>query len=312
MNINIKAVFILLTLISCFSANAQEQALKVSYRVNSDKSVDFEYLKTDPGTYTVSLQFKELSNSLSNKDLQMSAKYYSGRLLSLRPDKKDLAIGFSYSVNFIRGKLKPKYSPEFIYLLPYKKDTKVKVSELFHVGSVYFGNQQPDDWKAYRFFSEQQDTVTAIRKGIVVEVKDLYETNEPGEISYTSKTNDLIIEHADGTLAAYKGFKNGSIKVVTGQTVLPGASLGVNSKSNGKSAYGINVMIYYLKSADFESVRNKNLTNSKSLYGFITPHFITAEQADGILVPNQEYTSTLNLDVFKKELSKKEVSASLK
>lgn len=312
MTLKSKLALLLLTSISYFSTNAQESALKVSHRINSDKSVDFDYEKTDPGTYTVLMKFNELSNSSVNRDLQITAKYYSGRLTSLRPDNKDLGIGFSYSTSFIRGKLKPKYDPNFLYLLPYKKNAKVKALESYYVNSVYFGNTEPEDWKAYRLFSAQQDTVTAIRKGIVVDIKDLYDTDESGGISYTSKTNDLIIEHTDGTLAVYRGFKKGSIALKVGQTVLPGTTLGINTRSNGNKLFGINIMVYYLKSADFESAKNKNLSNAKSLYGFITPHFNTAENADAILVLNQEYTSSGNVEVFKKELSKKEMIAELK
>lgn len=312
MSFKSKLALLLLTSISYFSTNAQESTLKVSHRVNSDKSIDFDYEKTDPGTYTVLMKFNELSNSSTNRDLQITAKYYSGRLTSLRPDNKDLGIGFSYSTTYIRGKLNPKYNPNFLYLLPYKKNTKVKASESYYVNSVYFGSTEPEDWKAYRFFSVNQDTVTAIRKGIVVELKDLYDTDESGGITYTSKTNDLIIEHTDGTLAVYRGFKKGSISLKIGQTVLPGAPLGINTRSNGNKLYGISIMVYYLKSADFESAKNKNLSNTKSLYGFITPHFSTTENADVILVPNQEYTSSGNYEVFKKELSKKEMSAELK
>ncbi|RZK64375.1 MAG: hypothetical protein EOO95_11200 [Pedobacter sp.] len=307
------ATSVLLTIASLafFKAEAQD-SFQISYRVNTNKSVDFDYQKSDPGTFTVLLKFNDLTNSLASREQQITSKNYSGRLLSLTPDNKDNGIGFGYSYTYIRGKLKPKYNPDFLYLIPYKKDVIVRVAESSFVNATYFGSTTPDDWKVYKFFTKTADTVTAIRKGIVVEVRDLHETDESADVAYTSKINDLIIEHSDGTLASYRGFKKGSISVKVGETVLPGSNLGINTKTNGNTFYGVSIMLYYLKSVDFESAKNANLKTSKSLYGIITPHFSTVESADVIPEPQQEYTSLRNPDVVKKELSKKEIAVAIK
>ncbi|RYE58633.1 MAG: hypothetical protein EOP48_03125, partial [Sphingobacteriales bacterium] len=164
----------------------------------------------------------------------------------------------------------------------------------------------PEDWKSYRFYTTEQDTVTAIRKGVVVEIKDLYETTEGDGVAYTSKTNELIIEHGDGTLATYRGFKKGSFKVKIGQTVFPGTSLGVNSKYDKNGRYNVSVMITYLKSADFEN-KSTSLSKSKSFYGFITPHFMTEVSPNEVLASQKTYQATSTPDVVQKEMSKKEI-----
>ncbi|RZM28573.1 MAG: hypothetical protein EOO88_08370 [Pedobacter sp.] len=294
---------------ACFAAVnacAQQPAVTVKYTVNPNKSVTFDYVKTDPGTYTVALKLSNLTNAYASETSNLTAGFYSGRLLNLEPTNKDQGIGFSYTYSYIRGKLKPKFNADFIYVLPCKNGSKVKVMESTFLNATYFGNTAPDDWKVYRFGTAQEDTVTAIRKGIVVDIKDVAETNIAEGVQYSSRINELTIEHADGTIATYKHFKKGSFVVKVGQTVYPGTPLGVNAKNNANGMFGVTIMVAYLKSADFEAARAQNVQNSKSMYGFVNPHFYTAEGADVALVSQKEYTAASTPEVVKKEMSKKE------
>ena len=293
----------------CISLNlsAQERAVTVTYKTNPDKTVDFSYEKSDIGSYTVILNFKTYENTHIT-DKEYTIKNYSGNLVTLTPINKEQSINFSYGYSSIRGKLNPKWNPDFVYLLPVKEGIKVKVVESGFLSAKYFGNTTPDDWKVYRFYTPDEATVTAIRKGIVVDIKEnaIDKENSP-ELTYTSQTNDITVEHPDGTLAVYKGLKKGSIVVKPDQTVVPGSTLGINSRLNTKSQYGITLSIIYLKSTDLESKRSQNLTNSKSLYGFVTPYFLTAENAKHILVAQKEYTSVTTPEIIQQELSKKEL-----
>ncbi|WP_133558885.1 M23 family metallopeptidase [Pedobacter duraquae] len=300
---------IVMSVTACFTfvnAFTQEPAVMVNYKVNTNKSVTFDYVKTDPGNYTVAFKLTNLSNAYASDNTNLNAGFYSGRLLNLEPTNKDQGIGFSYSYSYIRGKLKPKFNPDFVYTLPCKNGTKVKVLEVSFLNAMYFGNTTPEDWKVYRFCTAKEDTVTAMRKGIVVEIKDTQETNLGEGVEYSSRINELTIEHADGTIATYKHFKRGSFTVKVGETVYPGTPLGINVKYNANSMYGATVMIMYLKSADFEAAKNQNVQNSKSMYGFVTPHFYTAEGADLILIPQKDYTAASTPELVKKEMSKKE------
>jgi hypothetical protein len=292
--------------LSVNTATAQDAPVKVNYVIASNKNVDFSFEKADPGTYTVVLKFNNLTNTYDVGRQEYEAKGYIGRLTTLSPTNKEQGVGFSYSYSYIRGKFKPKYDPDFIYLLPCKKGNKVKATESTFINATYFGSTTPDDWKVYRFYTDAEDTVTAVRKGTVVAVKDLYETAEGG-VAYTSSTNELIIEHADGTLATYRGFKKGSFRVQVGQTVFPGTVLGVNSKSAANGRPGIALLITYLKSSDFEGGRNQNVTNSKSFYGFITPKFYTADNPAATLVAQQDYVSAITPEIIRKEFTKKEL-----
>ena len=296
----------LLTLLICATAlvaRAQEKELAISSKRNEDKSVSIIAEKNFPGTYTVVLNFRELTNASNVGDPIYKVRYSGDNILTLTPDNKNQGIGLSYSYSYIRGELNPKYNKSFVYVLPYKSGKKTRAVESSFLKATYFGSTTPADWKAYRFYTEQADTVTAVRKGLVVSVSDLYD-DETKDLKYTSKVNTVIVEHADGTLANYKGFKKG-IFVKEGQTVFPGTALGMNSIINER--YGISLMITYLKSANFGNNKNQNAKESESLYGFITPHFYTAENANGVLSNQQYYTAVATPEVTQKEMTKKEI-----
>jgi len=286
-----------------FKADAQEQQVNITYKINTDKSVDFSYEKPDPGTYTVMLKFNNLTNSTGQSEQVFNIKGYSGNFLTLRPQNKEQGIGFSYRYSYIRGRLDPKYNAGFVYLLPYKKGSKVTATETVWIGSKYFGKTSPEDWKAYRFYTNNEDTVTAIRKGVVVEIKDLYDTEKMDGVEFTNNANKIVIEHPDGTLATYTDFKKGTIMVKLGQTVFPETALGINSKVNGRGRFNISLSIIYLKTSDLES--------TNSLYGFVTPHFDTSDSGDTILITQKEYTAADTPEIIGKELSKKELKKAL-
>src|SRR5690606_7454360 len=112
-------------------------------------------------------------------------------------------------------------NPGFSYLLPYPEGTPVQVAETTFLGSIYFGEETPDDWNSYRYYTKEQTKITAMRKGVVVAIVDEHDTPEIGGVSYTSLVNSITIEHEDGTMAHYRGFKKGSFEVKIGETVYP-------------------------------------------------------------------------------------------
>ncbi|MBB5637232.1 hypothetical protein HDF26_004465 [Pedobacter cryoconitis] len=289
---------------SLFKVNAQDAQIKFSQRTNDDRSVNFSYDKNDPGSYTIIIKFSELTNCSGPMEREFTLKGTAGSFMNLRPENKLLNIGFNYRSNYIRGKLNPKYDADFVYLLPYKTGTKVNAKESNYVMTQYFGKTAPADWKSYRFYTKDEDTVTAVRKGMVVELKDGYDPERPGEVQFTSKVNEITIEHPDGTLARYTGFKKGSFAVKLGQTVFPGTALGLNSQTNGNDNFNISFILMYLNSKDFENARNEN---HKSMYGFITPHFYSAGIDNAILVKGQDYTAGDTPDIIRKELNKREL-----
>lgn len=301
-----KIILSLLFAYSFSQLNAQENPIKITRKVNNDRSVSLDFEKPDPGSYTILLKFGNMTNFTNSEKEEVGIKNYSGTVFTAKPDDKEKQVNFSYMYYTFRGKLNPKYNADFVYILPYKSGTKVKVAEAGYVYATYFGTSTPEDWKVYRFYTQDEQLVVAARKGVVVDVKDLYETASVNEVTYTNKTNELTIEHADGTLSTYKGFKKGSLAVKIGDVVFPSTVLGVNSKTNSNTRYGILFSTIYLKSADPEAGK-KGLKESKSVYGFVTPKFFTMAGPGAILETQQEYIAADSPEILQKELSKKEL-----
>lgn len=296
------SLLLLSAALHCFDSKAQEKELTVSSKTNSDRSVSLTAEKNSPGSYTLVLNFRDLSNAHGATDPVFNIKHSNDNFLTLSPINKDQGISYSYSYSYIRGQLQPKYSPLFLYALPYGPGKKMRAVESTFLNATYFGATTPDDWKVYKFSTETADTVTAVRKGTVVSVVDLH-AEDTKDLKFTSKVNSIIVEHADGTLATYKGFKKG-VFVQEGQTVFPGTALGINSITNDR--YGISLMISYLKSADIAAAR-RNTKDAKSLYGFINPYFCTTTNANGQLTNQQYYTAVLPTELVQKEMTKKEL-----
>ncbi|MGC4233932.1 MAG: hypothetical protein QM594_13215 [Niabella sp.] len=283
--------------------SAQERKINITPQRQSNSSIDFNYEKTDPGTYTLVFSFSEYTNTDRPQEIY-SVSDSRGAVFSLRPKNPGQGIGYRYNYRYIRGKLKPKVNKDFCYLLPYAPGIECEVVEAGFANEHYFGAKKPDDWKSYFFYTKNEETVTAIRKGIVVEIVDQYE--DVKNVEYTTQKNTVIIEHEDGTLVRYQGFKKGSLKVKPGETVFPNSPLGQNT-SYTANRFGVSVFIYYLSSVNFESLRGQSLTTPKSLYSIVTPNFLTGDASCIILETRKTYTSFSNEVIITKEMNKKEI-----
>lgn len=299
-----KKLTILLGL-SCalFSGYAQERKLELSSERKSDRSVEISYKKTDPGYYTVVLNFSELTNASSIKEAY-SVNGTAGTLLTLKPSDPNQSIGYRYGYQSIRGKLKPKIDFNFCYLLPYAAGTSCEAVEAGLASERYFGAERPADWKSYLMYTEKQEMVTAIRKGIVVDITDQYDEEKNAE--FTTKLNSVIVEHEDGTLVRYLGFKKGSLKVQVGDAVFPNSPLGLNTQRSTRK-FCISIFMYYLNSVDFESLREQTLSKQKSLYAIITPKFTIENNSCIVLENRKTYTAYSSKEIVTKEMSKKEL-----
>ena len=287
------------------NASAQDQTLQLSSKRLDNRNVEISYEKSKPGDYTVAIKFNNLTNTSQSSEAVFSVNGNSGILLTLNPTDKNQSINYSYSYRYIRGKLNPKFKENFCYILPYKDGTKVSVVEMGYVNEKYFGAEKLSDWKSYAMYTKQQDTVTAVRKGMVVDIVDKFGDNSSGSVTFTSDKNFIIVEHEDGTLLRYSGFKRGSIAVQLGDDVLPGSVLGINGPAQNAD-YSISLLLYYLNSANFESLEGQTLSNPKSLNKILTPRFTFDGTTCDVVENRKEYTVFNNEEIITREMSKKE------
>lgn len=288
---------------SLLTGYAQERKFELKDERKTDKSIEISYTKTEPGYYTVVLNFSELTNTSRPQEI-ISVSGNTGNLLTLKPTDPNQHVGYRYRYQYIRGKYKPRFNADFCYLLPYTQGTNCEVIEAGYANQKYFGAEKPADWKSYFFYTGKEELVTAIRKGLVVEVVDEFETRE--NVEFTTSQNAVIVEHEDGTLVRYLGFKKGSLKVEAGDQVFPNTPLGLNT-FRSKDRFGISIFMYYLNSLDFESLRNQTLVKQKSLYAILTPKFITENNQCMVLENRKTYTAYSSKEIVTKEMSKREL-----
>jgi len=302
-----KNILYLITFFTVISINhellSQNRNIEITYKRNSDKSVDISYTKKLPGSYFVKLEFTTLTNCLESS-IERVIKSSSGRLVKLNPTNSKENINFSYKYYTIRGIPNPKADSLFNYTLPLMEGNNVKIHEASNFGEQYFGSKKPTNWKSYIVYRNNSDTIYSMRKGIVVAITNKYVADTIFKKGYTSKKNTIIIEHSDGTYASYSGFKKNSIFVKLSQTVYPQTKLGLLEIFNtGK--YRLDFSISYLIDNNIENQEKQNLKNRKSKYAYLTPYFLT-ENGFEKLKHCKKYTVTSNEKTLFKEFTKRE------
>ena len=282
---------------------SQNKNIEITYKRNTDKTVDISYTKKLPGSYYIKLEFTTLKNCYKS-NIERVIKNSSGRLIKLKPIDSKQHVNFSYKYSTIRGNPNPKIDSLFNYTIPFKKGKKVRINEAWNVGEKYFGNDRPTNWKSYIIYRKSPDTICSMRKGIVVQITNKFNVDTLFNKSFTSKRNTILIEHSDGTYASYTGFKKNSIFVKLGQTVYPQTKLGILEIFNA-GKYRLSFAIYYIIDSNLENLKKQNLKNRKSRNAFLTPYFITENGSEKIKSRN-EYIVTSNEKILFEEFTKRE------
>lgn len=282
--------------------NSQPNDILVKSEIQNDQSVKFTYEMKTFGTCYLQVNFKSLENSFSS-GFRGNITGSSGSLFTIKPSDPGRGIGFSYAYTWIRGKLMSKVDTSFIYLLPVSKGNKVKVFNHSYLYTQYFGANKPRNWKSFQFNVSEGDTVFSARKGLVVEINDGFEPDTA--FFYSSKSNSILIEHEDGTLARYSVLKKGSITVKPGEMVFAHSPIAVAGTYNLSGNSQISFSVSYLTDDKLDNSGHTTIKTLKNYYSYIDPIFHTTE-GDIHLKPNQSYTADLNTEIITKELSKKE------
>lgn len=305
-----KKLLILLATLTIQITNSQERTEGIFYERNEDHSIDFEYVKSAPGSIFVILKFKNLTNASSNT-IKKTISGFGGDLTTLRPQNTSKSIGFSYSYRILNGNADALPQLDFKYILPFKNNKSIKVRNLNYLGKR-FGAKAPKNWTSFQFLTTPNDTVCAIRKGIVIHVEDKYESEKSGlEYGYKNKNNYIIIEHEDGTMARYGVLKYNSTIVKVGDTVYPSAALAVAGSYDKKENSQLRLSIFYLdnsvKDLDFNEKSKETLENMTHINAYVNPFFILNPNETIQLEKNKTYTGFCNNEIIEEEMTKREL-----
>lgn len=226
-------------------ALAQDSKVFITQSRNTDNSLEFKYLKNAIGHYIVEIELENVANidtrSVANKVFNYNLNSDSGLLFRLSPEDKTRQSQCSYSYTSKLGTLEPKIDDHIIYLLPFKKGKKVNIYTLTRF------DRSPETWKNYAYYSKSKDTIYAMRKGLVVDIRKVASgtliENEKTGINYRT---EVVVEHADGTNASYTGLDENTLKVKIGQTIYPQQAIGtMDSFTDSGKNYNFKFNIYY-------------------------------------------------------------------
>ena len=300
-----KKLILLLLFIPLISFG-QTNIIDVDYVINNDNSVSFNYKKNVVGSYLVILEFSNLSNTRAQRRVSKILKNNSGSLfLKLKPINDENSIGFQYRTMFFKGSVNSKVNEDYPYILPFNKGDKITPRDLYSIENRYLNEEVPEGWKSYSFTFNEKKEVKAIRKGIVIEIKDTYTPDYSIEASFYSEQNSISIEHIDGTVATYKGFDKNTIQLKEGETVYPQTTLGQLVKYDKRDIYRLYLTLYSYTTKDNISLFS---LNSSDDYGitYLTPKFYVRNSQE-ILKDNIPYIVDFDEKTQFKEMRKKEI-----
>lgn len=295
---------------------AQIRTQGVTHQRNNDKSVTFKYTNNVPGSVYVVLKFDQLSNASSDV-IKKTIQGYSGELVTLYPQNTNEGINFSYAYRTLKGNLKAKPDTAFKYVLPFKRGTSIKVRDLGYLGKR-FGDAEPKNWRSFMFLVKPNDTVYAIRKGVVISVIDgeKSDSSDDMEYSFKNKTNRLVIEHEDGTMASYGVLKNHSFMVGVGDVVYPSAPLAIAGSYDKIENSQLRLSLYYLddivEDLDFDEKSKEKFGSRTHIYAYINPLFLVNENEVLKLGKNETYKAFCTNDIIEEEMTKREKKGWLK
>lgn len=277
-----------------FYSQSQAPKIIITQTRNADNSVDFNYTKEAIGSYVVDVNFAKLENTKTKSIPCVNASSDSGLLFTLKPVSKKKKIEFTYSYSLTPGFINPKIDSSVVYVLPFKKDNKVKIYDITRK------DRSPAIWKTHLVYSNKPDTIYCMRKGIVVGINTLTTTSfdDVTQKNTTAYQEQIVVEHADGTFASYTSLNKKSIMVALGQKVYPQTKLGVMDKYN-KDRFKFMFHIYYYQNGE------KDGSNFRLNDRSVQPNFITQNGMEQLENKN-EYVVSYDDNILNQELTEKE------
>lgn len=291
------SAFILLTGIT-LSVFAQNDEVKVDYTYD-ENGVEINAINQSSTPKIVSLNLTVLDNYSTfngNPTTITVMPNSTSSICKLTIINKARKTDFNYRYQYVSGTSEVRFDPQTVYLLPVKEGKSTKIGSVTSIGS-YLKKDLEDNAMGYVFEAEPNDTIYAIRKGVVYDIED---GNDDYTVQfYKREQNRLSIYHKDGTISQYFRVKKGSALVKNGDAVEAGQPLALAAGKMGEKAHVLISFFYF----DEKKAKKQNKPFEFTHY---LPKFITAENQQTELALNQTYTSTHPVDVVTLEMTKRE------
>ena len=146
-----------------------------------------------------------------------------------------LIVNPTFSQNVIKT-----IDTSYLYDLPYEIGRKVFVSQGYNGPYSHSGEYALD------FKLRKGTSVLAAREGIVSRLEDNNTKGGPFK-KYINKGNFIIIEHSDGTFAAYWHLSHKKVFVKKGEAVLKGQLIALSGNTGFSSSAHLHFDVYYIE-----------------------------------------------------------------
>ena len=168
-------------------------------------------------------------------------------IMHLRIKDKSQRSRVSWSYGWVMGSSSAHHDNSFLYVLPFKRDSMVIVSQGFNGKSTHTGNSK----YAVDFVADVGTPLYAARGGLVVATEDSF--NKAGfDKAFGKYANYIVIEHVDKTLGKYYHLKQYGVNVNIGQYVSKGQFIGYSGNTGYSSGPHLHFGVYSV-SADKKS-----------------------------------------------------------
>ena len=194
---------------------------------------------------TIELKATELINLSSSETLPFVGSFPAQsrtKILNLSVQDPRLKSQFQTFFNATVGRVNTQYDKDYLYALPYARGESYLLTQGFN------GRHTHKDQSAYAldFKMDEGTKVHAMREGIVVALEEK-QTEHGYSPAFAEKSNHIIIQHDDGTMAMYGHLKPNGVKVRLGQKVYKHAFIGLSGNTGYSSGPHLHVHISAVK-----------------------------------------------------------------
>ncbi len=231
--------------LSEFTPDAQSKRLVQVISVKTQNGFDLYLENHAYFDVTIELKATELINLSSSKSLPIVGSFPAQsrtKLVNFSIRDPRQKSQFRTFFNATIGRINPDYDKDYLYALPYAR------GEAYILTQGFNGENTHKDQSAYAldFQMDEGTRVHAMREGIVIALEEK-QTEHGFSPAFAEKSNHIIIQHDDGTMAMYGHLKPNGVKVRVGQKVYKHAFIGLSGNTGYTSGPHLHVHISAVK-----------------------------------------------------------------
>ncbi|PIQ63656.1 MAG: hypothetical protein COV99_01045 [Bacteroidetes bacterium CG12_big_fil_rev_8_21_14_0_65_60_17] len=158
-------------------------------------------------------------------------------LVDLRIKEPGKPWSFSFTFEWVTGRLHAQHARSVTYALPYSVGSRYMVGQSFH-GNVSHQGKYAIDWNM-----PTGTPVLAARSGLVVATEDSYRQggNDP---ALKTRANYVRIRHDDGTIGNYVHLSPEGVRVHVGERVREGELIGLSGNTGFSTGPHLHFEVY--------------------------------------------------------------------